>query len=160
MTVLTLVMNNWDRKSLAKCLKLLKSVLDPIMEIVQLMHGFIVVFTTFDKCVTKRSQEENALKTAKRGKLVLLTWTPTMFNFILVVILIFYRVNDCVKSGYDFEQFRFGKPCKMLEVAQECLRSINGNCATDAEIFRGISHLQQMCDHEKSGGCTENHKER
>ena len=84
-----------------------------------------------------------------------------MFNFILVVLLIFYRVNDCVESGYDFEQFRFGKPCQIVEVAQECLRSINGNCATDAEISSGLSHLQQMCDQEKSRGlCTENHKER
>ena len=72
-----------------------------------------------------------------------------MFNFILVVILIFYRVNDCVESGYDFEQFRFGKPCKMLEVAQECLRSINGNCATDAEIASALFYLPQMCDRKK-----------
>ena len=90
MLSLVMILNNSDLESLAKCLKLLKSVLDPIMEIVQLMHGFLVVFTTFDKCVTKRSQEENALKTAKRGKLVLLTWTPTMFNFILVVILLHF----------------------------------------------------------------------
>ena len=72
-----MIMNNSDRKTLAKCLKLLKSVLDPLMEIVQLMQRFLVVFPTFNKCVTKRSQEENALKTTKRGKLVLRTCLDT-----------------------------------------------------------------------------------
>ena len=72
---LVMIMNNSDRKILAKCLKLLKSVLDPLMEIVQLMQGFLVLFPTFNKgVVTKRSQEEkNALTTTKRGKLVFVT---------------------------------------------------------------------------------------
>ena len=126
-------------ESLAKCLKLLKSVLDPLMEIVQLMQGFLVLFPTFNKCVTKRSQEENALKTTKRGKLIFITWTPTMFNFILVVILLIYRMINCVTSAirtkygehyYDYN----GKTCEMLEIAEECLASINGNCATDGNI--------------------------
>ena len=71
---LVMIMNNSDRKILAKCLKLLKSVLDPLMKIVQLMQGFLVLFPTFNKGVTKRSQEEkNALTTTKRGKLVFVT---------------------------------------------------------------------------------------
>ena len=72
-----------------------------------------------------------------------------MFNFILVVILIFYRFSECVESGYDYEQFGSENTCKMLEVAQECLRSIDGNCATDAEISSALSQLQQMCDQGK-----------
>ena len=81
MTVLSLVMilNNSDLESLAKSLKLLKSVLNPLMEIVQLMQRFLVVFPTFNKCVTKRSQEDYALKTTKRGKLFLRTCLDTYY---------------------------------------------------------------------------------
>ena len=155
MTVLSLVMilNNSDRKSHAKSLKLHKSVLDPLMEIVHLMQRFLVVFPTFNKCVTMRSQED-VLKTTKWGKLVLLTWTPTMFNFILVVILLIYRVINCVTSAirtkygehyYDYN----GKTCEMLEIAEECLASINGNCATDVFFSMAFSQLRQECDQEK-----------
>ena len=90
-----------------------------------------------------------------RCKLLFIIWTPTLFNYILVVILIFYRISDCVESGYDYEQFGWEKPCKMLEITEECLRSINGNCTID--FFEDLSQLQQMCDQKKSGGCSEYH---
>ena len=88
MTVLSLVMimNNSDGKSLAKCLKLLKSVLDPLMEIAQLI--FLKIFPNFKKCVTKRSQED-ALNTTIGRKLFFIILTLTLFNLILAVIMLF-----------------------------------------------------------------------
>ena len=77
-----------------------------------------------------------------------------MFNFIHVVILLIYRMIDCVTSAvrtkygehyYDYN----GKACEMLEIADECLESINGNCATDAFLSMSLSSLQQECDQEK-----------
>ena len=56
-----------------------------------------------------------------------------------------------IETGFDFEQLFYGKPCVVLEIAEECLRSVNGNCASET------SELQQMCDQEKSGGCFEYH---
>ena len=48
--------------------------------------------------------------------------------------------------------------CEMVEIADECVESINGNCATDAGFSGALSQLQQECDQEKSGFCTENHQ--
>ena len=77
-----------------------------------------------------------------------------MFNFILVVILLIYRMIDCVTSAvrtkygehyYDYN----GKACEILDMAEECLASINGNCATDPFFSMGFSAIQQECDQEK-----------
>ena len=85
-----------------------------------------------------------------------------MFNYILVVILIFYRFGDCIKyqeNGLRRPEELWGKPCDMLEIVEECLISINGNCATEARISSDLSQLQKECDLEKSGGCALNRTE-
>ena len=103
-----------------------------------------------------------------RCKLLFIIWTPTLFNYILVVILIFYRFGDCIKSsmrtksienGLRRPEENWGKPCDMLEIVEECLISINGNCATEARISSDLSQLQGECDLEKSGGCALNRTE-
>ena len=69
------------------------------------------------------------------------------------VILLFYRIIECVTSAvrtkygehyYDYN----GKACEILEIADECLESINENCATDAFFSTSLSALQDKCDQE------------
>ena len=86
-----------------------------------------------------------------------------MFNFIHVVILLIYRMIDCVTSAvrtkygehyYDYN----GKACEILDMAEECLASINGNCATDEFFSSDLFIIQQEC-HKEKFGCSENQKE-
>merc|ERR1712062_50903 len=42
-----------------------------------------------------------------------------------------------------------GKMCEILEIADECFESINGNCAFDRRFSRDFSSLQRACDQEK-----------
>ena len=94
----------------------------------------------------KRSS--GVLKTKKRRKL--LFYYP---DFTIFVILLFYRIIECVTSAvrtkygehyYDYN----GKACEILEIADECLESINENCATDAFFSTSLSALQDKCDQE------------
>ena len=94
----------------------------------------------------KRSS--GVLKTKKRRKL--LFYYP---DFTIFVILLFYRIIECVTSAvrtkygehyYDYN----GKACEILEIADECLESINENCAADASFSKSLSTLQDKCDQE------------
>merc|ERR1712062_567334 len=75
--------------------------------------------------------------------------------------------GDCFKSamrtksieaGLNFGEI-LGKPCVVLEIVEECLASINGNCSTDPFFSMRFSQLQQECDLEKSGECVLNRTE-
>merc|ERR1712012_936202 len=66
--------------------------------------------------------------------------------------------NSAMRTKYGEHYYNSGKMCEMVEIADECVESINGNCATDAGFSRALSHLQRECDQEKSGFCTENHQ--
>ena len=90
-------------------------------------------------------------------------WTITFFNVILVVILLFYRIDDCTASAfktkygehfYDYDV----KVCAILEIVDECIQSINGNCATDEFFSSDLFIIQQEC-HKEKFGCSENQKE-
>ena len=104
----------------------------------------------------------DAVKTTETRKLRITIRTLRLFNFILVVILLFYRIIDCATSAmrtkYGEHFYNSGKICEMVEIADECVESINGNCATDAGFSGALSQLQRECDQEKSGFCTENHQ--
>ena len=144
-----MILNNSDLESLAKLLKLLKSVLDPLMEIVHLMQRFLVVFPTFNKCVTKRSQED-ALNTTIGRKLFFIILTLTLFNLILAVIMLFYRIGECVERAERTEdgvRKKGIKACDMVKILEECVESINGNCATDVGPSKEM--FQHECDQEK-----------
>ena len=144
---LVMIMNNSDGKSLAKCLKLLKSVLDPLMEIAQLI--FLKIFPNFNKCVTKRSQED-ALNTTIGRKLFFIILTLTLFNLILAVIMLFYRIGECVERAERTEdgvRKKGIKACDMVKILEECVESINGNCATDVGPSKEM--FQHECDQEK-----------
>ena len=88
------------------------------------------------------------LKTKKRRKLLFY-----YSDFTIFVILLFYRIIECVTSAvrtkygehyYDYN----GKACEILEIADECLESINENCAADASFSKSLSTLQDKCDQE------------
>ena len=66
---------------------------------------------------------------------------------------------------YYHEYYRLGKSCEMVQIANECVDSINGNCSTDAGFSRALSKFQQKCDRERlneaeTDQCTERHRER
>ena len=70
-----------------------------------------------------------------------------------------------MRSRYGDEYYRMGKICEMVQIADECVDSINGNCATDAGFSHSLSRLQQECDSERlneseTDQCTERHRER
>ena len=94
---------------------------------------------------------------------LLCIWTITFFNVILVVILLFYRIDDCTASAFKTKygvQF-YGhsvKACAVLEIVNECIQSINGNCATDEYFSGDFFIIQQEC-HKEKFGCSENQKE-
>ena len=94
---------------------------------------------------------------------LLCIWTITFFNVILVVILLFYRIDDCTASAfktkygehfYDYDV----KVCAILEIVDKCIQSINGNCATDEFFSSDLFIIQQECQQEKSG-CSDKQKE-
>ena len=94
----------------------------------------------------KRSS--GVLKTKKRRKL--LFYYP---DFTIFVILLFYRIIDCattaIRTKYGEHYYDYnGKACEILEIADECLESINENCATDAFFSTSLSALQDKCDQE------------
>ena len=94
---------------------------------------------------------------------LLCIWTITFFNVILVVILLFYRIDDCTASAFKTKygvQFydHSVKACAVLEIVDECIQSINGNCATDEFFSSDLFIIQQECAKEKFG-CSENQKE-
>ena len=104
----------------------------------------------------KRSS--GVLKTKKRRKL--LFYYP---DFTIFVILLFYRIDDCTASAfktkygehfYDYDV----KVCAILEIVDECIQSINGNCATDEYFSSDLFIIQQECQQEKSG-CSDKQKE-
>ena len=59
------------------------------------------------------------------------------------------RTGATSSAGVEIFLARSGKMCEMVEIADECVESINGNCATDAGFSRALSHLQRECDQEK-----------
>merc|ERR1712004_541909 len=67
------------------------------------------------------------------------------------------RIGDCARSAmrsrYGDEYYRLGKSCEMVQIANECVDSINGNCATDAGFSRALSQLQQECDRQRYQEC-------
>ena len=63
-----------------------------------------------------------------------------------------------IEAGLNFGEI-LGKPCVVLEIVEECLASINGNCSTDPFFSMRFSQLQQECDLEKSGECALNRTE-
>ena len=146
-------MNITDWERVAKWFKLQMSVLTPSMEIAQPMPGSLALFPNFNKNVTgkgwMRPRRINALKDIERGKLRFIIRTSTVI-FIIVVILLFQRIGDCARSAmrrrYGDEYYRLGKSCEMVQIADECVDSINGNCATDAGFSRTLSYLRRMCD--------------
>ena len=94
---------------------------------------------------------------------LLCIWTITFFNVILVVILLFYRIDDCTASAFKTKygvQFydHSVKACAVLEIVDECIQSINGNCATDEFFSSDLFIIQQEC-HKEKFGCSENQKE-
>ena len=94
----------------------------------------------------KRSS--GVLKTKKRRKL--LFYCP---DFTIFVILLFYRIIDCattaIRTKYGEHYYDYnGKACEILEIADECLESINENCAADASFSKSLSTLQDKCDQE------------
>jgi len=66
------------------------------------------------------------------------------------------RILDCVTSKIelDFDR-RAGHSCERAQFANECIASINGNCATDARynysnrFYYTLSKLQDNCDIER-----------
>ena len=59
-------------------------------------------------------------------------------------------VTSAVRTKYGEHYYDYnGKACEILDMAEECLASINGNCATDPFFSMGFSAIQQECDQEK-----------
>ena len=94
----------------------------------------------------------------------LLNHTDTyIVQFYSIVILLFYRIDDCTASAfktkygehfYDYDV----KVCAILEIANECIQSINRNCASDEYFSSDLFIIQQEC-HKEKFGCSENQKE-
>ena len=53
-----------------------------------------------------------------------------------------------MRSRYGDDYYMSRKACEMVQIADECVASINGNCATDAGFSRALSQLQDECDTE------------
>merc|ERR1712062_37665 len=62
-------------------------------------------------------------------------------------------IIDCattaIRTKYGEHYYDYnGKACEILEIADECLESINENCAADASFSKSLSTLQDKCDQE------------
>merc|ERR1712062_29373 len=71
-------------------------------------------------------------------------------------------IDDCTASAFKTKygvQFydHSVKACAVLEIVDECIQSINGNCATDEFFSSDLFIIQQEC-HQEKFGCSENHK--
>ena len=75
--------------------------------------------------------------------------------------MLFYRIGECVERAERTEdgvRKKGIKACDMVKILEECVESINGNCATDEFFSSDLFIIQQECAKEKFG-CSENQKE-